>query len=123
WARSCASCRSAFANFCGSCTLRSRERSREPVTAEVSGSTGATVNEISDISETLRCSESMSRWKSLLRTSGRADSWMITSSLVQYSTIAAHEAMQKEHASMSVTGVEIALALRTASPSSRHCGG
>ena len=79
-----------------------------PVTSEVSGSTGATVKEISDISETFLCLDSISPRKSLSRTRGRADSWMITSSLVQCGSIAATEAWREWPASTSVTGVEIA---------------
>src|SRR5690625_5787893 len=63
-ALSCASWRSDRENFWGSWTLRRRERSSDPVTAEVSGSTGATVKEISDISDTLRSEEHTSELQS-----------------------------------------------------------
>src|SRR5690625_5130254 len=107
-ALSCASWRADRETFWGSWTLRRAERSSDPVTAEVYGSTGATVKEISDISDTLRNWESINCWKSLLRTRGRADSWMITSSLVQWGIIAATEEWRESPASTSVTGVEIA---------------
>src|SRR5690625_7137627 len=107
-ALSCASWRSDRENFWGSWTLRRRERSSDPVTAEVSGSTGATVKEISDISDTLRNWESINCWKSLLRTRGRADSWMITSSLVQGGIIAATDECGETARDIRARGVEIA---------------
>src|SRR5690625_7997025 len=80
-ALSCASWRSDRENFWGSWTLRRRERYSDPVTAEVSGSTGATVKEISDISDTLGNWESIKCWNSLVRHWGRVDLWKISYSM------------------------------------------
>src|SRR5690625_6217212 len=48
-ALSCASWRSDRENFWGSWTLRRRERSSDPVTAEVSGSTGRSEEHTSEL--------------------------------------------------------------------------